>query len=207
MNLVQEFQNQDFPITKGVSLKRKLRSIWASVVPLTSPVREFLEASSIHGLAYISKAESLWGKILWSISVIVSFSLAGILINNARTGWSAQPVSSVISTYPIRDLRFPNVTICPPQSTNTALNYDLFKLKNSFSPLEKDAISKEINNIFFDKEIQMYVRTLSEEIVNEENLVNIYKGFQAVPTHIGKTGYTVREAIILKKAEFYENFS
>merc|ERR1711989_62393 len=94
--------------------------------------------------------------------------------------------------------------------TNTALNYDLVKLKNSFTPLEKDAMSKEINITFFDKEIQRYVRTLSEEIVNEENLVNIYKGFQAVPTHIGKTGYTVRLSgqkgeIHAKSSENYDN--
>ena len=102
MNLVQEFQNQDLPITKGASLKRKLRSIWASVVPLTSPVREFLEASTIHGLVYISKAESLWGKILWSISVIVSFSVAGILINNALAQCTGLPNLYPLSSQPIQ---------------------------------------------------------------------------------------------------------
>ena len=86
---------QDLPNKKGVRLTSKVSSSWAFFVGLISPVREFLEASTLHGLVYISKAESLWGKILWSISVIVSFSLAGILINNSFADWSAHPVSSV----------------------------------------------------------------------------------------------------------------
>ena len=97
------------PTTKGVRLKSKINSLWAFVLRLISPVREFLEASTLHGLVYISKAESIWGKILWSISVLVSFSLSGILINNSFADWSAHPVSSVISTHPIKGLKFPEV--------------------------------------------------------------------------------------------------
>ena len=98
-----------------------------------NPIREFLEASNLHGLVHISKAESMWGKVLWIFSVVISFSAAGFLINNSFKGWRDQPVSSVISTHPIKDLKFPNVTVCPPKSTNTALNYDLFNLENFFN--------------------------------------------------------------------------
>ena len=47
--------------------------LWGSLMNL---MREFLEASNIHGLVHISKAESKWGKVLWTISVLASFCLA-----------------------------------------------------------------------------------------------------------------------------------
>ena len=104
---------------------------------MMNPIREFLEASNLHGLVHISKAETRWGKVLWSISVFVSFAISAILINNAFSNWSAQPVSSVISTHPIKGLKFPNVTVCPPRGSNTALNYDLVRAKN-ITLTEKD---------------------------------------------------------------------
>ena len=107
-------------------------------------IKEFLEASNLHGLVYISKAESKWAKVLWTVSVVISFSLAGLLINESYTGWKTHPVSSVISTHPVRDLKFPNVTVCPPKVTNTALNYDLVNLEALFSAAEKDELTKEI---------------------------------------------------------------
>ena len=125
-------------------------------------IREFLEASSLHGLVYISKAESLVAKILWAVSVIVSFSLAGVLIHQSFANWSNNPVSSVISTHPIKDLKFPNVTVCPPKDTNTALNYDLFKLENHFTPSQREGVAQAIKNAFFENEIKAYVQTLSD---------------------------------------------
>ena len=113
-----------------------------------SPFREFLEASNLHGLVHISKAESMWGKILWTISVIASFTIASIQINSSFSQWSNQPISSLITTHPIKALKFPNVTVCPPKGTNTALNYDLTRLDKTFHPLEEEKIQKETKSIF-----------------------------------------------------------
>ena len=154
-------QFEDLPSKGGFCFQSKARSSWAKIVTAVGPVREFLETSTLHGLVYISKAETIWGKILWSISVLVSFSLAGLLIQQSFADWSAHPVSSVISTHPIENLKFPNVTVCPPKGTNTALNYDLVKLKSSFTPSEQEAINKNINEIFSEKETSLYIKTLS----------------------------------------------
>ena len=116
---------------------------------------------------------------------------AGVLINESFGNWSSHPVSSVISTHPIKDLKFPNVTICPPKGTNTALNYDLFKLQKNFTSLEKNLITKEIINAFFDVETKTYVKTISD-LVNEENFANIYRGFQPLPTQSTQNEYTVK---------------
>ena len=189
MNSVEELQG---PSAKNDSnFRSRARGLWLKIVIALSPVREFLEASTLHGLVYISKAESLWGKILWTVSVIVSFSISGVLIHQSFADWSEHPVSSVISTHPIMDLKFPNVTVCPPKGTNTALNYDLVKLDKSFTMLQQEAIHRVINKTFFERETTNYVKT-TLEIVNEENLINIYNGFQALPTQINDTGYTVR---------------
>ena len=167
-------------------------------------IKEFLEASNLHGLVYISKAESKWAKVLWTVSVVISFSIAGLLINESYTGWKTHPVSSVISTHPVRDLKFPNVTVCPPKVTNTALNYDLVNLEALFSAAEKDELTKEIKKTFFEKETQAYVKTLCD-IVNEENMINVYKGFQDLPKHMGDTGYSVR--LFGQKGEIFAKHS
>ena len=193
----------------SAGIKSKARLLWAKVTAASVPVREFLETSTLHGLVYISKAETVWGKVLWAVSVIVSFSLAGVLINESFTDWSHHPISSVISTHPIKDLKFPNVTVCPPKGTNTALNYDLFKLNGSFTLFQKDLINKHVNDTFMEKETDIYVNTLSD-LVNRENLKNIYQGFHAIPTHLGKRGYTSRVTgqkgqIVAKSSETYDN--
>ena len=129
-------------------IKSTAARLWAKIPAVPEPFREFLETSTLHGLVYISKAESKWGRVLWTVSVLLSLSLATILINNSFQDWSAQPVSSVISTHPIKDLRFPNVTVCPPKGTNTALNYDLTRLDKTFKTIEREKIRNVTMSIF-----------------------------------------------------------
>ena len=153
-----------------------------------NPLREFLEASNLHGLVHISNAESKWGRVLWTISVFVSFACASILINESFKGWSVKPVSSVISTYPIKDLKFPNVTVCPPKGTNTALNYDLTKLNKTFQPAQREMINNKTMSIFTGSDRNQYVKNLAQ-VVNSENLRNMYKGYQTMPAHLNQTGF------------------
>ena len=156
-----------------------------------NPIREFLESSNVHGLVYISKSESTWGKVLWALTVVVSFSLAIILISDSFQDWSDQPVSSVISTRPIRDLNFPNVTICPPENTNTALNYDLVRLNSTFTASVEEKLDMEVNAIFSKSDNKRYMNTLLQ-IANKKNLKAIYTGFQTLPVHLGQTGFQVK---------------
>ena len=164
------------------------------IAPLSTiryPIREFLEVSNLHGLSHISKAKSTWGKILWAISVVVSFSLAAILINNSFRDWSDHPFSSVISTYSIKSLKFPNVTVCPPKGTNTALNHDLVNLKTSFTSSEKELLNNELNTIFFGNDNKRYARTLSG-ISNKKNLREIYDGFQTIPKQFSDSAFALK---------------
>ena len=92
---------------------------------------EFLESSSMHGLSYIASSKSRLGKCIWGLVVVFGFFTAGYLINSSYVDWSNQPVSTSILTEPIENLPFPKVTVCPPKGSNTALNHDLMKVKQS----------------------------------------------------------------------------
>ena len=46
-------------------------------------------------------------------------------MNESFESWSESPVKTTIETMPITELKFPEVTVCPPSDTFTDLNYDL----------------------------------------------------------------------------------
>ena len=88
--------------------------------------RTFLEASSIHGLTYISTTRSLF-RIFWTLVVITGFTGAGFLIYESFQSWEESPVSTTVETLPITELTFPKVTVCPPRNTYTDLNFDIMR--------------------------------------------------------------------------------
>ena len=79
--------------------------------------KEFLESSTIHGLVYISTSKATILKLFWSIIVVIAFGTALKLISNSYMEWNIDPVSTSVSTHPIEELDFPNITICPPPAT------------------------------------------------------------------------------------------
>ena len=56
MNLDEIFK--DLPTKNKLGFKSMASLFWTRVVIAISPVREFFEASTLHGLVYVSKAES-----------------------------------------------------------------------------------------------------------------------------------------------------
>ena len=92
-------------------------------------VRNFLESSTIHGLAHIATGRKNV-RLFWTLVVIVGFTGAGILIHTSFESWNESPVKTTIETVPITDITFPEVTVCPPKNTYTDLNYDLMMTEN-----------------------------------------------------------------------------
>ena len=84
---------------------------------------EFLESSIIHGLAHISKTAIV--KTLWIIIVIISFCVVVNLIVKSYASWEKSSFTTTVDTKPISEVSFPEITVCPPMGTNTALNLDL----------------------------------------------------------------------------------
>ena len=64
-------------------------------------VRDFLESSTIHGLAHISTGKTAVVKILWAIIVIICFCFGISLIFEAYRSWELSPIITSVDTHPI----------------------------------------------------------------------------------------------------------
>ena len=90
-------------------------------------------------------------------------------------------MATSISTFSISDLEFPNVTVCPPKGSNTALNYDLMKADNDLmTEQEKKLLLLTTYRIFVEVPFQKYFERLLS-IANPGNIENLVKGYQTIP--------------------------
>ena len=62
--------------------------------------RQYLESSTIHGLAYISLSGKWVAKIFWILVVIAGFTGAGYMIYQSFQDWNESPVKTTIETLP-----------------------------------------------------------------------------------------------------------
>ena len=104
-----------------------MTSSWKTV---QTTLCEFLESSTIHGLVYISTCKSILAKGLWICIITLGFGAAGYLIYDSFNDWAESPTVTSVETFPISEVPFPEVTVCPPLGSNTALNYDLMTADN-----------------------------------------------------------------------------
>ena len=143
-------------------------------------LKEFLDTSTIHGLGYISSAPSKLSKVFWFLIVLAGFSCAFFLINSSYVDWQASPVATSISTRPISQLPFPTVTVCPPEGSNTALNYDLIRVQNvTFTEKDRKGLVNVTTQILIDKPSEDFVH-LARSLLNEENILDL---FETKPTY------------------------
>ena len=87
-------------------------------------VKEFLESSTIHGLTYISTSRNSLIRILWIVVVISGFITAGMFINNAFMDWEKSPIETSIETFPISEVHFPKIVVCPPKVGFSLILYE-----------------------------------------------------------------------------------
>ena len=93
-------------------------------------IQEFLESSTIHGLVHISTGKSRTARVLWAMIVVAFLASAIWMITDSYKDWQESPVSTTITTHPINELMFPEVTICPPRDSNTVIKQALRKEKH-----------------------------------------------------------------------------
>ena len=91
-------------------------------------VKNFLESSTIHGLAYVATGRN-YVRILWISIVLAGFTGAGVLNYQSFQDWNESPVKTSIETLPITETIFSKVTVCP-KNAYTDLNYDLMMTEN-----------------------------------------------------------------------------
>ena len=141
-------------------------------------LREFLESSTIHGLTDIASSKSRLGKCLWGLVVVLGFCTAGYLINGSYVDWRNSPISTSISTVPIEDLPFPKVTVCPRKGSNTALNPDLMRIREKgLTEIARTVLMNLTKDQFLEGPYMAFVNT-TKELVDHNNLKQVYMGFK-----------------------------
>ena len=131
-------------------------------------LREFFESSTIHGLVHISTAKSWTTRTTWIVIVVACFASAIWMITDSYKDWQESPVSTTITTHPINELQFPEVTICPPRESNTVINQALRKVKNTnLTKVEREDLIDISKQVFFKSHaIQM------TELLSTENILS-----------------------------------
>ena len=121
--------------------------------------KDFLESSTIHGLNYISTSKKYLLKFFWICVVLGGVSTAVYLIGKSFSSWKESPILTSIETFPIKEAKFPRVTVCPPLGSNTAFNQDLMKAHNNT----------------LDKSVRLELVDLAEEWLQDNAFKEIYK--------------------------------
>ena len=78
-------------------------------------VHRYLESSSIGGLSYMATSKTKAEKLFWLAVTITSIFVTTYLIHEAVLDWSKNPVATTIESFPISEVPFPKITVCPPK--------------------------------------------------------------------------------------------
>ena len=144
-------------------------------------LRDFLETSTIHGLAYISNVPSKTGKAVWLTIVIAGFCTAGYLISDSFKEWDETPIDTSISTHPIATLPLPIITICPPENSNTALNLDLVRAGGiNLTKADRQDLVNVSRRFFINKPSRMFV-DVARLMTNEEAIPQLKAQTRSYP--------------------------
>ena len=110
--------------------------------------------------------------------IAVGFGFAAWLIQSSFSDWSKSPIATTISTHPVSDLDFPEVTICPPEDLNVALKYDLTRLANmTMTTKLKESLRKASNMIFNSGQSEAYFVEERLKLINKGNFRNMFEGY------------------------------
>ena len=95
--------------------------------------------------------------------VIFGIAVAIFMIFESFVNWRENPISTTVETFPISEMTFPNVTVCPPKSLFLNLNNDI---QNSI----KTKINKDLRYVILD-----YALEVIQENFYKEAMMNLSK--------------------------------
>ena len=124
------------------------------------------------------------------------------MITSSYKEWQESPGSTTITTYPITELKFPTVSVCPPRGSNTALNHLLEKVKDvKFDKKEKQDLLDISKEVFLEIPNKRQGELVSR-LLTRENIRSIVNGQSSMPEFDEDQG-----SIILRSSEPQGSFS
>ena len=88
-------------------------------------VRDFLEASTIHGLVHISTGKNVFIRCIWGMIVVACFSAGIYMIESAVQSWVDNPVVTSVDTKAIEQvLRSAFISPCKQFTPRTIFTLD-----------------------------------------------------------------------------------
>lgn len=110
------------------------------------------------------------------IIVAMAIYTESYLIQSAFSDWEADPVGTTLITRPIAEVRFPKVSVCPPEGSNTILNADLVAVGNrTLTEEDRALLEGEVEHVFVHEHHMMETRRISA-MVNSNNIPKLFDG-------------------------------
>ena len=142
--------------------------------------RDFLESSTIHGLVHISTGKNAIIRCIWAMIVIACFSYDIYMIENAFQSWAATPVVTSVDTKPIEEVSLPEITICPPSGTNTALNLDLLTAEGlELSETQRENLTLAALENLHNSSINRFIEEQAS-FHSLQSIQDVYEGLQQI---------------------------
>ena len=151
----------------------------AKSTAVSKTLREYSEASSVHGVNYVfSKSLPLLDRLLWALLTLAALALAAYWSMTAYNNWQENLVTTSLkdAAKPVTSLPFPGVTICTSGLNMEAVAEELMKDLTNWK--------KERNEINVDREkdkslLEEFMKLRFEiDDISAKNIFNIFQHLQ-----------------------------
>ena len=142
-------------------------------------MEQYLEATTVHGFAYLHGRNSYCTRIFWASIIVAGFSIAGWMIFSSVVDWDANQTITTLESIatPIQKIQFPTVTVCPHEHSPPDNWSFLEKILNSID-LSDQSLRNDIINPLMTKLQKNLEKKYSENPANPVWLSNkeeVYK--------------------------------
>ena len=133
---------------------------------LLSELNNFSEATTVHGIAYLSKGQSKCTRLIWSLIVLGAAVVAGYFLFETIKGFDEHYTSTTIETRSVKRFPFPAVTFHPGDFNSNKRFIRIFLNQLEITRFEKNDRLRN-NEMFVENYFWLYsplIRELFENI-------------------------------------------
>ena len=91
----------------------KLKNVWLEL-------SAYCSYSSLHGFGYLNSCRNWFETGFWLLVIGIAIIYPSVLIASTFQSWGENPISIDVETlsFDIKDIQFPTITICPPETVS-----------------------------------------------------------------------------------------